>query len=390
VGTKSSRKRLRHLCEAFVTAALRLPEWRKYEAIKALPEFEAVYAFAEGEGLIAKIGVEKSDADGKPLPPDAADLWQLYLLPLTERCSKSKLADVYPLLEESLYADHATWHVLASLPGFMTEAAPVQLPNGVSIRELTASEKRRLQRLERALRSGRMLALGLQGVTFAMSCRKQFPKAWPTEAADEDFDTVATALRLLKDGTMWCDVRVKKLEYPPFGTHFAPGTVIASWPANPVFYFAPEYELLRRDVEPLKELVASLERISEHRQLQVAVGRFKLAYERRRSEDTLVDLWIGLEALFLPDEPPQELRYRASLRVAYFLGEGAGEREGTFRKIRNSYDVRSAIVHGRQAKDVGEIAQFTEDVLRRALARAVVTPESLNINQLDKLIVRGI
>jgi len=390
VGTKSSRKRLRQLCEAFVTQALRLPEWGDYESIKGLPEFEAVYTFAEKEGLVAKIGVEKSDAEGKPVPPGAEDLWQFYLLPLTKRCSDGRFEDLYPLVEESLYADCATWQALVPLPGFMAEAGPVQLPNGVSIRQLTASEKGWLHRLGQSLEAGGAFDLGLRNATFAMSCRKQLPKARPTAGGvgDEDFDKVVTALKLLKDGPVWFKVHVDKLEYPPFGTEFALGSGLATWGRDPTVYLG-QYELLEADVKPLKELVASLERISEHRQLQVAVRRFKLAYDRMGSEDELVNLWIGLEALFLPDGPRQELRYRASLRVAWFVGESAREREEIFRRIRDSYDARSDIVHGREAKDVGEIAYFTKDVLRRALRRAIVTPESLDTKQLDDMIVRG-
>jgi len=385
VGTKSSRKRLRHLCEAFVTAALRLPEWRKYEAIKALPEFEAVYAFAEGEGLVAKIGVEKSDADGRPVPAGATDIWWFYLLPFTERCSKASFGEIYPLLEESLYADHATWQVVAPLPRFIAQGGSVELPNGVAIRELAPGEKQYLDKFQESIGFGEAIGLGLLDVSFAMSCRNQLPKAGPVQGGlgDDDFDTVVTALRLLKDGAVWYNLKLERLEHPPFGAHVPVGLSAGGWSSKPKVY-GPEYELLEADVEPLKELVASLSKTGRRKKLQVAMGRFNGAYERARPEDKLVDLWVALEALFLKRDEQMELSYRAALRIARFVGEDAPERVEVFEGMKKSYRARSRVVHADPPPpDVAHTTTFTEEVLRKALRSSVLSGSVPDLDKLD-------
>ena len=390
MGTKPNRKRLRQLFEIFVTQALRLPKWDDYERIKDLPEFQAVYAFVQSEGLVAKIGVSDFSAGGSPVPPGAEDLWRLYLLPLTNRCSDGRFEAVYPLVEESLYADCATWQALVPLPGFTAQGGRVELPNGVIIRELEAGEKQYLDKFQESIGFGEAIGLGLLDVSFAMSCRKQSPKAGPMQGglADDDFEPVVTALRLLKGGAVWYNLQVQCLEHPPFGTQFPVGQAGGGWSSKPRVYGAG-YELLEVDVEPLKELVASLSKTGRRKKLEVAVGRFNGAYERKRPEDKLVDLWIALEALFLPGIS-DELSFRASLRIAYYVAKPPDEREEIFNKMRLSYDTRSRVVHGQRPKaDVRGVASDTEEILRRALRAEVMSPGSLDVDRLDGAIARG-
>jgi len=391
VETKPNRKRLRQLCEAFVTQALSLPEWNDYDRVKALPEFEAVYAFAENEGLVAKFGVQKSDADGKPVPPGAADLWWLYLLPLMERCFKGGFEKLYPLLEESLYADHATWQVVAPLPRFIAQGGSVELPNGVAIRELAPSEKQYLDKFQESIGFGEAIGLGLLDVSFAMSCRKQLPKAGPMqgEMGDDHFEPVVTALRLLKGGAVWYNLQIQCLEYPPFGTHYPVDQRGGGWASKPKVY-GPKYELLGADVERLKELVASLSRTGRRKKLQVAMGRFNGAYERKRPDDKLVDLWIALEALFLKSSERMELTYKAALRIARFVGRDAPERVEIFEGMKNSYNARSRVVHGDPPpRDIADTTAFTEEVVRKALRSSVLSGSGPDLDELDLDAVRA-
>jgi hypothetical protein len=95
----------------------------------------------------------------------------------------------------------------------------------------------------------------------------------------------------------------------------------------------------------LDHLVSAVPRAKEAAVLRMALDRLGFAYERVRSEDRLVDFWVALEALFLPDAR-DELKYRASLRIAYFLEKEYTRRQNTFMLAKRSYDARSAIVHG--------------------------------------------
>ena len=104
---------------------------------------------------------------------------------------------------------------------------------------------------------------------------------------------------------------------------------------------------------------------------------------------SLIDYWVAFEALFLPGIS-DELSFRASLRIAYYVATTPDEREEVFRKMRLSYRTRSDVVHGERVKaDVRQVATDTEDILRRALRAEVLNPGSLNVDRLDAAIARG-
>jgi hypothetical protein len=70
--------------------------------------------------------------------------------------------------------------------------------------------------------------------------------------------------------------------------------------------------------------------------LGLAVRRFGSTYDRVTDDDRLIDAWIALEALFLPDGN-QELTYRAAMRMARFLGADSAERKELKRRLGTLY-----------------------------------------------------
>jgi hypothetical protein len=390
VGTKSSRKRLRQLFEPFVTQALHLPKWDDYERIKDLPEFEALSAFIRREAAAGKAGARRAGAKSKEAMADANHrVWQFCLLPLLERCSEDKFDDVYTPLEKYLCGGQVSWTVtwerVAPLPGFAAHSCLVELPNGVTIRELKAAERQRLGDI--AWMCGHMQAIewGLGAANFAMSWWQPVPNG-PPRTADDGFDTVVTALRLLKPGAVWYNVTGYWPGHPAFGSNPAVGTA-SSEPKRGVD--GARYELLEQDVQPLSDLVASLVSRAQHKRLPVALERFKLAYERRRPEDKLIDYCVALEALFSPADRA-ELSYRIALRAAYFIASSPEEREQIFTALRDHYGTRSDVVHGRKPKrDVRVAAEAVEEYLRRALRKIVSEPARFRPDQLDLVVARG-
>jgi len=390
VGTKSNRKRLRQLFEPFVTQALRLPKWDDYERIEDLPEFEAVSAFIQREAATAKAGPGKAGAKSKEAMAEANHfVWQFYLLPLLERCSEAKFEDVYTPLEQYLCAGQvswtATWQEVAPLLGFAAQSWPVELPNGVTIRELKAAERQRLGDIAWMFGPTQALEWGLPAANFAMSWWQPVPNA-PPRTADNDFDTVVTALRLLKAGAVWYNVRGHWPGHPAFGSNPALGT--ASWERKPGVDGAT-YELLEEDVQPLSDLVAGLVNVGQHKRLPVALRRFNMAHRRSEPEDRLVDLWIALEALFSPPDS-REVTYRIALRAAYFIESLPEEREQVFTALRDHYGTRSDVVHGRKPKrDVKVAAEAVDSYLRRASRKIVSDPARFRPDQLDLVVARG-
>lgn len=72
----------------------------------------------------------------------------------------------------------------------------------------------------------------------------------------------------------------------------------------------------------------------------------------------------------LPDQG--ELIYRAQMRIARFIGNDLPEREAIRKELKESYNMRSNVVHGaapsrRRPQDVSSRANETLELLRRAL-----------------------
>lgn len=80
---------------------------------------------------------------------------------------------------------------------------------------------------------------------------------------------------------------------------------------------------------------------------RLAVSRWKMAKNGMRGlEDRLIDLRIALEALFLPAQPDQELKFRLAVSGAWFVGEDAEDRRRVWDTLRSAYDLSSTAVHG--------------------------------------------
>ncbi len=88
---------------------------------------------------------------------------------------------------------------------------------------------------------------------------------------------------------------------------------------------------------------------SDREALTVATDRIAASLKRPTMVDRAIDLGIGLEAILLhgigDGSDRGELRFRAAIRGAAFLGGTTDERRHIFKVIRSAYDLRSAAVH---------------------------------------------
>lgn len=126
------------------------------------------------------------------------------------------------------------------------------------------------------------------------------------------------------------------------------------------------YLLAAADESEVRSLFALLRTREPNPVFELALRRFSGSYGRTTDEDRLIDYWVALEALFLPDAN-SELSYRIALRVARFIGEGKDERVQLFAGTRASYGARSKIVHGEQVEALADVSNATQETLRRAL-----------------------
>jgi hypothetical protein len=140
----------------------------------------------------------------------------------------------------------------------------------------------------------------------------------------------------------------------------------------------------------VRETYTRLGSVDDTSSMGLALRRLAASSVRRSDEDRLIDAWIAFESLFAPDHT-SELRFRASLRIARFVGSNRSERTDLFNELKRSYDWRSRIVHGagaptgRRAKELGSLrdaVELTDEVLRRALRRGL--EGAPNLEEIDR------
>lgn len=104
---------------------------------------------------------------------------------------------------------------------------------------------------------------------------------------------------------------------------------------------------------------------SKDHYLRLPVTRLIDGATRSHPRDAVIDYAVGLEAL-LTKGTMGELRYRFALRGSTILNWAGGNRQDSFKKLQELYDVRSSIVHGSHVdeKRLSRVQLLGEEALR--------------------------
>jgi hypothetical protein len=367
---------------------------RLFGPLKELPEFQDLYAYILSSPLADRVFV---DAGGNPIrEPGSQSHWLMNfsMMPvLTEYIGRELMLDfdegrakaVYADLEASLECTQAIYSVVAPLQHFEGPDEDIGLDGTMLLRKLSEEELEHLWHLGGF--TGMIDRSQALGWSFGLVARLVTERNAPTNLSEVRSPVwrVVTALRLLKSGQVGVPAVIQRLREPAFG--LPGGTATTSGPAPAAL--GPSYRLLSEETEPVIAMYQALAEAASAEHLRIPLRRFNYAYERTRPEDRLIDHWVALEALFLPGIS-DELSFRASLRIAYYLATSPDQRQDIFDKMRLSYKTRSEVVHGERPKaDVRQVASDTEEILRRALRAEVTNPGSLNVDRLDAAIARG-
>lgn len=150
-----------------------------------------------------------------------------------------------------------------------------------------------------------------------------------------------------------------------------------------------KYVIDNGEIELLKKYFREYDIFSTSK-FDLAVSYFNRSYSQHFLTNIFLDTMFVLENLFLRNTN-QELKYKLSMRMAYVLGGNDKEkREKIFNFIKESYDIRSKIVHG------GEIQELDK---QRVFKLRELTKDSLKIffkerdlysgKNLDDIILKG-
>jgi hypothetical protein len=188
-------------------------------------------------------------------------------------------------------------------------------------------------------------------------------------ASDEEIEKLILGLRLLREGCLRAIFRYKQAQSQ---TVFDRVTVSHS--------SERPYVLNSEDVTALNDFLNTSMNIAWQKRdsrtpFGIALSRFTYGYERLRLEDKIIDYMIGLETLYHDNGETGEVGYKLAHRASILLSDTKEKRRQLFEKIKESYRLRSKIVHGGRYKLSYENAWFVEDLLRDSIKRFLNNPK---------------
>ncbi|MBU3980887.1 MAG: hypothetical protein KKD16_05735 [Proteobacteria bacterium] len=132
--------------------------------------------------------------------------------------------------------------------------------------------------------------------------------------------------------------------------------------------------------------------------LNIAIKRFNYAHDHKNREDALIDIMIGLEALYMMKDERSELRYKLTLRVATFLEASLsahkGRKEAIFDAVYEAYKLRSNVVHGSKVADAEIwkcriVKTYLSDSIKQFARLSRKYKHKQVLNKIDKCIKSG-
>jgi len=127
-------------------------------------------------------------------------------------------------------------------------------------------------------------------------------------------------------------------------------------------------ELSEAVVPQLRDSVSHLRILDESSRLRLRVplDRLNRSYcAGMRSVDTAIELGIAIESLYAPAKLYDGIASAIRTRAARFLGGSLEQRRGTFKALRDVYDLRSRAVHAGRFDAKGKHKNWRDDVLVR-------------------------
>ncbi len=288
--------------------------------------------------------------------------------------------EFYTYFEDEFYGSHIEIRVVAPLINFSSDSKEIAIKNDLKIIKFSPQDRVEIfaptskdPRLFQNLESNFVIEK-----TFKL--KKVFDGAAGTDLKlYEDIEELQTVLRLFKPEKVGFDLikiatRNPSVLEPKIRLHVG---------LSSCTYTGDKYNLngVEKDAflkllncyQNIKTLYSKNSKKVLANNIMMAIKRFHYAYGRPLYEDKLIDFIIAFEALFLKDDERDDMRYRLSLRTAYFLKnkeDDERERKGIYDHIYEAYGKRSKIVHGERAKDIelsSDFIAYIENYLRLSI-----------------------
>lgn len=190
-----------------------------------------------------------------------------------------------------------------------------------------------------------------------------------------------TALSVASDWRLTGDSTAQSQRQRPVG----PDTLKSAWASySDGTPLGPPVMITVAKAQQLQRLWPLLQQ-NVNKKLVSALHRFELSYDRTNPEDRLIDYWVALEALFLQGND-RELSRAACQRLAFFIESTRSHRFRVYDDAKKSYGFRSSVVHGNRydPAKVEVSVNFIAGYLRRALAKCLKMNAPPDKTALDK------
>ena len=152
---------------------------------------------------------------------------------------------------------------------------------------------------------------------------------------------IQLAWRLMKNESGFCKIYVLSEKSKILSN----GTIFPPFPYKPT-----RCTIDIKEIEEIDDLVTRISRLDleNNSPFRVAFERFSRSHEERRTDDIIIDLTIGFEALFT-DYKTAKLDYMGKfvgLGCSMLLGKDNEERQFISAFLEKAFEVRNKIVHG--------------------------------------------
>jgi hypothetical protein len=143
--------------------------------------------------------------------------------------------------------------------------------------------------------------------------------------------------------------------------------------------FADVIRSCRLTPEVLENANQIFEKLEGREDLVLAIRRWKNSKCSSDIEDRLIDLRIALEALYAKGSSG-EMRFRTSLIGAMHLGYDLDSRREYQKKLGDTYDRASRVLHGgyRTSEGDEELLLWAQDACRKAILKRLDEPKSVD------------
>ncbi len=326
--------------------------------------------------------------------PDAADdLLNRYLLPLATYLLRRvdsggewehELQTGLKLLDDFLQEDTYPATFSAPLVNFHSNLVDVEIVDGIYLRAVSdATLESYINSMVtfRGFPEGhRLLALEFQLETTMRQPRTRSQPMAIGSQVQVTSQQLLKAFRLIKPGAI--------------GFAFIHGDATgplgfgSSWMGLPGYeeVYGGTYQFSADDVPEIRKVLSNLRSLEGDTRFSLAMRRFMGSYQKPLDGDRLIDYWIALESLLMPEDDVSELKYRVGLRAACFLAEPEN-RTQVFDEIQKSYKIRSKFVHGVPVKVDPLLVTYTEHCLRQVLLRCLELKHAPTREMLDSMVL---